>query len=265
MIEAEGAGIDFHPLELARLSELPEAAVAVHGGPISCARLVVAELLPEVDRCLYLDADTLTVSSLEPLLSVDLEGAPLAAVRNVVAPPMRPRLEAFDLDDPLRYLNSGILLMNLEYLRRHRGSDALLGFIRERADTLLWVDQDALNSVFAGQWVELHPRWNAQNSFWRWRAWSEETFGASRLREALERPAIIHFEGPSLSKPWHYLSAHAYRHEYRAVLATTPWGEVELEDRTPVTRALRLLPWTLRLRAYLRLIQLREKTRSRTL
>lgn len=260
MLAEVGVSLRTHPLDTGRLTELPDA-VAAHGGSISCARLIVADLLTDVDRCLYLDADTLTVSTLAPLVSVDLDGVPLAAVRNVVQPSMRPRLATLGVADPLRYLNSGVLLMNLDNLRRNDGVGALLEFIRNRSEDLLWVDQDALNAVFDGQWLELHPRWNAQNSFWRWHAWSAETLGAESLQETLDDPAILHFEGPSLAKPWHYLSAHDYRHQYRAVLADTPWRDLELEDRTVVTRLLARLPWDSRLRGYIRLTRVREAMR----
>ncbi|MGN6475391.1 MAG: glycosyltransferase family 8 protein [Mycobacteriales bacterium] len=263
MLAEVGASLRSHRLDQGRLTGLPEA-VAAHGGPISCARLVVADLLPDVDRCLYLDADTLTVSSLGPLCGIDLEGVPLAAVRNVVQPHMRPRVRALGVADPSRYLNSGVLLMNLDHLRRTDGVDALLDFIHRRADELLWVDQDALNVVFDGQWLELHPRWNAQNSFFRWTAWSEESIGATRLQETLADPAILHFEGPSLSKPWHYLSGHEYRHRYRSTLAATPWQGVGLEDRTIATRLLAVLPWKARVPAYLKLKDARDAARRIT-
>lgn len=258
MVERLGASIEFHPVDYERLAPLPPS-VEAHGGAISCARLVLAETLADVDVCLYLDADTLTVSSLAPLASLPVSDAPLAAVRNVVEPAMRRRLRDLGFSDPLRYLNSGVLVMNLEYLRRHDASTELLSYVRAYADSLLWVDQDALNAVFEGAWHELHPKWNAQNSFWNWSGWAAETVGADRLAEATTEPAILHFEGPLLAKPWHYLSNHVYRHEYRAALAATPWGVSPLEDRTVATRVLARLSWERRISAYLRLLELRRK------
>jgi lipopolysaccharide biosynthesis glycosyltransferase len=160
---------------------------------------------------------------------------------------------------PLRYLNSGVLVMNLDHMRRHDAGDELLSYIRTHAASLLWVDQDALNAVFAGSWLELHPRWNAQNSFWNWAGLAEETFGRELLAEATTDPGILHFEGPHLAKPWHYLSNHAYRRQYRAALASTPWGAIPLEDRTIATRLIGRLPWNPRVRAYLRLLDYRRK------
>lgn len=258
MVEDLGTAIDFHDVDYERLAGLPPS-VAQHGGPISCARLILAETIPDVDRCVYIDADTLTVSSLSALGTMPLDDAPVGAVLNVVEPSMRESLHDLGFAKPLRYLNSGVLLMNLDYLRRHDAADELLTYMRERVDSLIWGDQGALNAVFAGAWLELHPRWNTQNSYWHWHDWAVETFGQDRLAEATSDPAILHFEGPLLAKPWHYLSNHGYRHDYRATLAATPWGPLPLEDRTLATRLMAWLPWKQRVAAYLRLLEFRRK------
>ena len=78
-------------------------------------RIFLPELLPDVDRVLYLDVDTLAMDSLEPLWATDLGGNYLAArdqrVRgagSATAPPSSgwPGREA--------YFNSGVLLLNLD-------------------------------------------------------------------------------------------------------------------------------------------------------
>ena len=46
-------------------------------------------LLHEVDRVLYLDADTIAVDSVAELFSLDLDGAAIAAVDNVTEPGRR--------------------------------------------------------------------------------------------------------------------------------------------------------------------------------
>jgi lipopolysaccharide biosynthesis glycosyltransferase len=148
---------------------------------------------------------------------------------------------------PGGFFNSGVLLMDLDVMRREGCTEELLRYANDNRDALLWPDQDVLNAVFAGRWMSLHPRWNVQNSFWSWADWALDVFSAADLREAMTSPRIRHFEGPSLSKPWHYLCPLPGRMEYRAVLAETPWANRPLEDRTVATRLIRMLPrawWT---------------------
>ena len=86
-----------------------------------------------------------------------------------------------------------------------------------------------------------------------------EVFGPDLLEEATKRPAIRHFEGPELSKPWHYLCPYPGRKEHRALLAETPWAGIPLEDRTAATWFLRLFRGEMRYRAYARLLQARSR------
>jgi hypothetical protein len=62
------------------------------------------------------------------------------------------------------------------------------------------------------------------------------------VREACRHPAIVHFEGPEIGKPWHYLSKHPFRAEYVAHRAQTPWPTAEMVGRTLPNRLLKPLP-----------------------
>jgi lipopolysaccharide biosynthesis glycosyltransferase len=255
MANTAGGQLDFLELDQQRLADLP-APVRNHGGAISCARFLLPDQLPAVDRVVYLDADTLTVGSLAPLAATPLDASGLGAVPNVAEPRMRWHLDRLGLGDR-PYLNSGVLLMDLDWMRRHDSSRLLLDCLRDRADELMWVDQDALNLVFGDSWTRLHPRWNAQNSLWRWPDMAAEVFDRDRLREAVDEPAVIHFEGPSIAKPWHYLCTHPYAPAYRAVAAATPWGEVHLGDRTAMTALIARTPRSWWLPLYVRLLKAR--------
>jgi lipopolysaccharide biosynthesis glycosyltransferase len=144
------------------------------------------------------------------------------------------------------YFNSGLLLLNLAALRRDGMSARLAAFGREGARRLKWPDQDALNALLGERCLPLHPRWNCQNSLFYY-PWARRTFDAGTVAEALRDPAILHFEGGGIVKPWHYLSRHPYRARYLEHRRATPWPEVVLEGRTALNRLLHPLPtpWTI--------------------
>ncbi|MBV9487633.1 MAG: glycosyltransferase family 8 protein, partial [Frankiaceae bacterium] len=202
-------------------------------------RVLLPELLPDVDRVLYLDADTIVASELQTLWATPLDGAYLAAVSNVFEPGMEGHAAAVGIDDSTTYFNSGVLLLNLAEMRSDRCSDAILACARNRP--LLWPDQDALNLVLGRRCVLLHPRWNCMNTLFFGRA-GDTIFGAERVVEATSNPGVIHFEGPGMAKPWHYLNRHPRRGDYFAHRRTTPWPTVDIEGRTVKHRVLRLLP-----------------------
>jgi lipopolysaccharide biosynthesis glycosyltransferase len=97
------------------------------------------------------------------------------------------------------------------------------------------------------------------NSLWNWTDWAREVFGAEQVHEATTRPVVLHFEGPSVNKPWHYLSFHPWRHDYRKTLARTPWADTPIEGRTTAARFISLLPKKWRHRAYFELGRLERR------
>jgi lipopolysaccharide biosynthesis glycosyltransferase len=222
-------------------------------------RCLLADLLPEVDRVLYLDADILVCSPLDALFSIDLGAAPLAAAPNVVQPADRSRILQLGIDDYRRFLNAGVLLMDLQRLRAENASTALMEVAATTGEDLQWADQDALNVVFADRWHVLHPRWNAQNTLWTASDVADDVLGSLQADQARRSPAILHFEGPTLCKPWHALNTHPWRDEWWATLARTPWAETPAEDRGAATAALRLLPEAPRIWIYRRLIGWRAR------
>ena len=153
LVERAGAGgVTLHALDDDRVSRLPAMD---RFGKTVWLRFLLPELLADVDRVLYLDADTFVASSLDPLLATDLGGRPLGAVTNVVAEEERPRLVELGLDDGA-FFNSGVLLLDLERQRRDGEVDRLLETADRDRDRLLWPDQDALNLVFRDRWHALH-------------------------------------------------------------------------------------------------------------
>jgi lipopolysaccharide biosynthesis glycosyltransferase len=250
--------VDVHAVDHQRLATFPSKGDAL-GGRISWLRVVLPEVLPDVDRAIYLDADTLIVDSIAPLWATPLGGAPIAAVANVVHPSMQQHVIDIGIDDPRRYFNAGVLLMDLARMREEQTAATA-----PRSTDLTWFDQDALNLAFAGRWLALHPRWNAQNSFWSWTPEARRVLGDSLLDEAMADPAIVHFEGPSVCKPWHHLCPSPYRDRYRHALATTPWRGEPVRGRTTVNRLIGLLPNGRRLPAYVRVERVRARITGRS-
>ena len=254
------SSVRFHSVARDDLSDLPTTPLF---GSIVWLRFWLPELLLDRSRVIYLDSDTLVMSDLQGLWETPLDPHPLGAVANVVEPAARPHVRALGIQYPGGFFNSGVLLMDLDRMRTEGSSEQLFKAAADLRESLVWPDQDALNLVFADRWFPLHPRWNTQNSFWAWRQWAVEVFGETVVAEAASQPGIRHFEGPGISKPWHYLCPYPGRKEYRALLAETPWAGTPLEDSTAATWFLRVFRGKMRYRAYARLLQVRSRIRQR--
>jgi lipopolysaccharide biosynthesis glycosyltransferase len=201
-------------------------------------RVSLPSLLPEVERVLYLDGDALAVDSLEALWSTDLEGCLVGAATNIFMQDKRSRSRpaAVGLEGPSAYFNSGVLLMDLDQMRRRGTADEIRRFAR--SNELHYPDQDALNAVMARSRLELHPRWNCMNSTMTF-DWADEVVDADALAEARLRPGIRHFEGPGHNKPWHRDCRAPMKELYFEHRAATPWPKVALQPSKRQMRELR--------------------------
>jgi lipopolysaccharide biosynthesis glycosyltransferase len=160
-----------------------------HFSPANYYRLVAPDLVPE-ERAIYLDSDLLVTCDLEPLINVDLGDAWMAGCIDVFGGSSSkiPRSEA----DP--YLNTGVLLLNLEELRKAGFlEETRLAYTTYEAD-VRWSDQCLINKVAESRKLLTDARWNVQ----------AHSFGKpSSLQphmEPFDGRGILHFSGGT--KPW---------------------------------------------------------------
>lgn len=118
-------------------------------------RLLLARILPETaGKVLYLDADTIVLSDVGALYATDMAGAPVSGVSDLAA-------ERWKAEHQLgRYINSGVLLIDLEQWRREDHAARCLDYIANNREKLLFGEQCAQNLVFQDSLQLLDARWN---------------------------------------------------------------------------------------------------------
>ena len=233
MVDRCGAGVSFLAVPDEWCVGLPTEGFT---GKATWYRIFVPQLLPDRDRALFLDLDLIVRKGLGPLWETDLSGCYLAAVTNVFPPELAARVGELGYAGERDYFNAGVLLMNLDLLRNDGCSQELHDYAAANAAELVMRDQDALNAVLGRRRRRLEPRWNCMNSFFMYPA-AEEIFEPGELDEARRNPAIRHFEGPGVMKPWHYGCDRPMRELYFEHRSQTPWPRVRREGH-PVQRAL---------------------------
>lgn len=209
-------------------------------GQTAWYRVLLPELLPTLDRVLYLDADVIVAGPLDELWLTDLEGQAIGAVTNPFYPWMGTRfLRRMGLPSPADYFNSGVLLMNLSDWRREGYSEAILEFARRGEFMKNWPDQNGLNAVLWRRRLRLAPIWNAQSTLFDIKR-NQLPFSVDETEQARRCPRLVHFSGPY--KPWQYRCKHPLRHLYTSHVERTPWGGKPLEGASMLNRFLRLFP-----------------------
>ena len=236
MIRSLGGEISFIAIDREVASRLP----TTQDLPTShWYRVFLPELLPDVDRIVYLDADTVVLESLAPLWETKLGDNCLAAVTNVFQEDHFHLPQRLGLADPSLYFNTGVMVLDLAAMRREGTTDQIVKWALANSERLAWPEQDVTNVVLAERRLELHPRWNCMHSVLRF-PWAAYAFGYEAIEAARVKPAIRHFEGPLTNKPWHLLGDPGDRAVYMAHRSQTPWPDLRPEGATPRNR-LRLL------------------------
>lgn len=184
------------------------------------------ELLPQsIKFALYLDSDIIINDSILDLLHMDISTYVLAAVPDVWADRDEIVRAKICLKETAHYLNSGVLLLNLERWRFDKIGSRALEFCISNPESITYWDQCALNHIIQGRFYILDQKWNFQV----WNMSSTELHPCARLRAS--SAAIIHFT--TRLKPWNYMFTHPMKELYFRYLKYTEWRDFIETGRTP--------------------------------
>ncbi len=161
-----------------------------HGSLANYARLLLPEILVDVDWVVYADVDTLFTDDPLKLLEVF---DPSCSIMGHLEYPFKPLNEqeiffrniGLPFDKEL-YFCSGFILMNLNWFREHDAGKQALDFLMKHPDAPL-ADQEALNYVCLGSSKALPFEWGC---------FACEAF-------ANGRPGAIHYPGHN---PWTFMN-----------------------------------------------------------
>jgi lipopolysaccharide biosynthesis glycosyltransferase len=154
--------------------------------------LLLPELLPDLERVLFLDADLLVCDDVSPLWQTCLDGRAVAAVTDAAVERCSAQRGVTDwrrLGIPAAhaYFNGGVLLIDLRAWRERDVTARTLAYLESHFDAAAFLHQGALNAVLWDDWLALDPRWNMLASV------------AGRRGDGAA-PGIVHFAGRM--KPW---------------------------------------------------------------
>ena len=131
---------------------------------------VLLPCLLEVARVIYLDSDILVFRDLSELFGLELSAdKPVAAVRDsetlTLGSDSRTLASVMKLPPNGAYFNSGVMLLNLNELRKENFSEKSFEFFENWRGDYRFHDQSAFNFLLHGQIHELPEHWNRAS--WR--------------------------------------------------------------------------------------------------
>ena len=161
-------------------------------------RILIPDLLNDIDKVLYLDCDVLVNKSLDELFLLDMQGVSVAGCLDLCAynPGVFERLE-YDMDK--QYICAGVLMMNLKRWREKNLAKAILNYAEKNVARLSFPDQDAINYICQDDKIVLPSKYGVLPPFF-----INERFIKEHKQEMeilILDPAIIHYAGYA---PWSY-------------------------------------------------------------
>ncbi len=166
-------------------------------------RLMLSDILPDTKKVIWADSDTLIFHDLSEMLNIDMEGYCYKGFLDFAG--FNKRIEqkfGVEID---HYICDGVMLVNLEELRKENAVNKFCDFIYKNNDKLDKHDQTVINAVFADKIGILPAKFGIWNYFNKERIdkWckdliSPEKYTVREMINANANPTILH----CVRKPW---------------------------------------------------------------
>ena len=158
--EALKAELEENPMVCVHLTEVNAALFSSFPETIRYSRVVyyrifAASILPDsLDRVLYLDPDIIVIKPLDELYNTEFgENYYVACshTKEILTGINRIRL---GIKNNAPYINTGVMLMNLELLRREQTTREVIEYVKKYGKHFILPDQDVITAVY-GEKVKL--------------------------------------------------------------------------------------------------------------
>lgn len=191
---------------------------------------LASPVFSEYDKILFLDSDMLILGDVSNLWEkTDLGEMHLAAAEDMFVKYLlykdrkilyNKELITFQqyisgvlaLDNPDKYFNTGVLLMNLKQIRLDQMFEIWIQQLQE--NQYMYFEQDMFNAMYSNNYVKLDCGWNNQLLE------SNYDDASQLMREVTTDSYILHFCGNN--KLW-LISGQNYHEEYLKYIEVSPW------------------------------------------
>lgn len=201
--------------------------------PTACLmRLGLPDLLPDLDKVLYLDGDILVLEDVSALYQTDITDVLVAGVKDIGC--HRKSSYTRQLSD--QYINTGVMLMNLDLLRREHFVERFFEARKNAPKYWQYQDQDVINYCCGNRIRELPPRWN----YIPWSLAGSSLEEINRFfntqyadeQSIINDHAVIHIAGTYGVRPWQRSNG-VYSALWTSYFLQSPLKYTDLKILTP--------------------------------
>lgn len=186
---------------------------------LAYARIFIPELILD-DRAIYMDVDAIVNKDLSNLYSISLDGKAIAGV--IDSNPISRHYNVNLSDDDI-YINSGMILFDLNKCREIDFTKLCLNFIEQHNGNVDAMDQGTINGVLGSKKLikPIHPKYNAFTSLFQLKSDDIKLiygllifYNDKEIKEACKNPVFVHFTPNMTTRPWVEHCKHPLKKEY---------------------------------------------------
>jgi len=197
------------------------------------ARLFLPEILPkEVTKIFYLDCDSIILDSFKALWQTPMDDNLIFGVEDVIPDSYKAKM-AMDQSD--KYVNSGMLPMNIELMRKEGSFSKIMEFMNTYQGEIPHHDQGVINALFHNRCKVIHPKYNCMTPFFLMNGSQlkalykmDDYYTQDELNEATTKPIFGHLTQSLITRPWINNSKHPLTKSFIDYLNKTPWKGYEM-------------------------------------
>lgn len=214
----------------------------------SYARLFLPSLLPDdVEKILYLDADSLILGNYQRLWKVNI--APYAAM-GVLDNVNRESRIKIGLSEDFSYINAGVVLFNIKELRKIDFVQQVKLFIAKYHGRVYHHDQGIINGLLGNKIGILPPEYNLLSFVYERQSVNDiktlynipHYYSQTEIDAAKLNPVFIHFTEGFLQRPWIEHCKHPLKNRWIEYRDKTIWKDMSLQPDMRSIK-LKLLAW----------------------
>lgn len=191
-------GLQLMEINSTFLKDCPTNKKLHYADIMTFARFLFPSMLPKLKKVLYLDCDLVVLKDLKTLWDIEVSDVAVA-----MAPDLwyndKHTLNRLEMPQG-KYLNAGVIVMNLDYWRKHDVFNRLLDYIVLKGASLTYLDQDALNFILQNERRQLPVKYNVTPYYFHKNLDNYPKEMHEEIHEVRLNPTIFHFLGPI--KPW---------------------------------------------------------------
>ena len=218
------------------ISEMLGKKVQANRALSAFSRLFAASFLDEsIEKVLYLDADSLILSSFKELWETDMEDYYLAAVLDVGPDYVK---TAVGLPKDAKFINSGVLLINLKKWREEDIESKFIDFLEKNNMQVYNNDQGIINATLNDSILIVDPKFNLMSPFLekdyddviKWNG-LKNYYDKETIENAIKNPVFLHFVHFINGRPWFKDTKHPCKDLYLKYASETQYkNDVVVED-----------------------------------